>query len=134
MIRQESLIPALFPEMSPEEQRVWNYLKFRQGRERAITGRELEMYTGIDWRTCRDIIKTLVEAYGKRIGSVPGSPPGYFVIATAGELEDVCSRYRGQALSLLRREAILRRMSVRELLGQMELQAMERADGHREPT
>lgn len=121
--RQVSLIPALFPEMPPEERRVWAALQAHQGRENAVTGETLCQATGLAWRVCRQALKNLVEVYRKRIGSVPDSPPGYFLIQTAAELDDVCDRYRGQALSLLHREAVLRRIGLAELLGQMEMHA-----------
>ena len=120
---QADMFQAFFPEMHPDERQVWNVLRAHLGRSAAITGGDLAMATGLPWRECRRIMKTLVEVYRKRIGGVPGSPPGYFLIESREELDDVCSRYRGQALSLLRREAILRRMSMEELFGQLTLEA-----------
>ncbi|MBU2051365.1 MAG: hypothetical protein KKH61_20650 [Gammaproteobacteria bacterium] len=124
--RQADLFQAFFPEMSPEERKVWSALQNHRGRQDAITGDDLALATGLTWRKGRDIMKTLVEVYRKRIGGVPGSPPGYFLIESPEELEDVCRRYRGQALSLLRREAILRRMSLEELCGQLTMKARSR--------
>ncbi len=121
--RQADLFQAFFPEMHPDERRVWEALQVHRGRNAAITGDDLALATGLPWRECRRILKILVECYQKRIGGAPGSPPGYFLIESREELEDVCSRYRGQALSLLRREAILRRMSMDELCGQLALGA-----------
>lgn len=128
-VRQASLVEARFPDMSPEERSVWDALQAHRGRVRAVTGEGLCEATGLDWRACRKVLKALVEVYRKRVGSGPANPPGYFLIEKAEELDDVCKRYRKQALSLLRREAILRRTSLEELLGQMQLEARYYGDG-----
>ena len=127
--RQESFLRARFPAMSPEERQVWEALQQHRGRDRAVTKEAICEATGLEERAFRAAKKALVEIYGKRIGSAPTRPPGYFLVESAPELDDVCNRYHGQALSLLRTEAALRRVALWELLGQMHLRLKRGDDG-----
>lgn len=123
MAQQLSLMSDLFrsSDLTPEERRVWSVLQYRTGAVNAITKERLSESVGMHERAVREAIKALVEVRRKPIGSTPSTPPGYFVIDHPDEARRVCKRYRGQALSLLRREAAIRRMSMDELLGQLTL-------------
>ncbi|ODA43627.1 hypothetical protein THER_1666 [Thermodesulfovibrio sp. N1] len=46
---------------------------------------------------------------------------GYYLAAAGGELENYCMRLRIRALKTLRMEAILRKMTLPELIGQLNL-------------
>ena len=120
---QQSLIPALYPEMSPEERLVWGVLQNHVGRAHAITWEEICQATGLDNRKARAAKETLVNVYRKPIGSSTANPPGVFVLRDEKELEEVCGRYHGQAMSQLRTVASLRRIGLDELLGRLQLQA-----------
>lgn len=120
---QESLLTAFFPQMSPDERQVWGCLQNHVGHENAITWEDICLATGLDNRKARQAKENLINVYRKRVGSTPVSPYGVFLIQDAAELEDVCKRYRGQALSLMRTEANLRRIGMEELLGQLALEA-----------
>ena len=132
--RQESFFPALLPDLSPEERKVWEVLQQHSGRDSAVTKETICLATGLDERVFREAKKTLVEVYEYQIGSAPTRPPGYFLITSAKELDDVCNRYHDQALSLLRTEAALRRIALHKLLGQMHLRlARSESDGDGQP-
>lgn len=70
-----------------------------------------------DTRPLRGVIKSL------RRDGVPvcASDAGYFIAADGSELSDYCSRIRHRALSMLSREAKLRKTTLPELLGQIQM-------------
>lgn len=114
-----------FAALNSDERAVWDVLKNHRGRAHAIRKADLACAVGLPERKMREAIKSLVEKHRFRIGSTPTHPPGYFIIISDGEAWECCRRYRGQALSILVREMWLRRITRRELLGQLELELIE---------
>lgn len=112
----------LFLGMTPDEKRVWGVLQNHRGRASAITGEELARQVGLHWRLCREVMKSLIETHHCRIGSAPGRPPGYFIIETPEEAEATYETLKGQGLSTLKRAAVIRRVSLRELFGQLQME------------
>ena len=112
----------LFAPLEPAEHAVWNALRPHTGRARAIRKDDLARATGLRERDMRHALKKLIEKHGKRIGSTPTYPPGYFIIETDDEAWECCERYHRQALSILVREMRLRRIARRDLLGQLEIE------------
>lgn len=70
-------------------------------------------------RQIRQTIKHLITQHGIPIGSCK---KGYFLVETSKELEKVCKYFRNYALSQLFVESRLRKMHIKELLGQMALE------------
>lgn len=112
----------LFLDMTPDEKRVWGILQGHAGRASAITGEELAKQADLPWRWCREVMKSLIETHHCRIGSAPGRPPGYFIIETPEEAEATYETLKGQALSTLKRAAVIRKVSLRELFGQLQME------------
>jgi len=104
---------------------ILRILEESQGKENAIHREDLVARLNdemplflIGERKMRITIKHLQTSHGARIGSCP---KGYFMVETAGELEQVCAYYHGYAMSSLHSEARLRKMSLGELVGQLSL-------------
>lgn len=108
--------------LEPAERAVWNALQAHRGRPQAIRKGDLARATGLHEREMRHALKSLVEKKGKRIGSTPTHPPGYFIIESDAEAWECCERYHNQALSILVREMKLRRITRRDLVGQIDLE------------
>ncbi len=73
-------------------------------------------------REIRATITHLVEEHAVWIGSCP---KGYFMIQTDEELLAVCKYYHSYAMSLLYKEAKLRKISLHQLLGQLSFEFRE---------
>jgi hypothetical protein len=72
----------------------------------------------INERKIRETIKHLVTQHGFAIGSCRN---GYFMAITAEEIEGVCKYYDGYGLSSLYVSAKLRKIEMREYLGQLSM-------------
>jgi biotin operon repressor len=89
-----------------------------QGRASGITGAKLARELGVSMRQLRLHISTARER-GVAVCGHPGS--GYYLAATAGELQECCAFLRSRALHSLRLEALLRKVPLPHLLGQLQL-------------
>jgi hypothetical protein len=69
-------------------------------------------------REIRKTIKHLVTQHGIAIGS---GPNGYFMAQTADEIEEVCKYYDGYGLSSLFVSARLRKIEMKDYLGQLSM-------------
>ena len=110
------------PPLEPAERAVWNALQSHRGRSRAIRKSDLARATGMHERAMRSVLKSLVEKRGKRIGSTPTHPSGYFIIETDDEAWECCERYHRHAISVLVREMKLRGIARHELIGQLDIE------------
>ncbi len=103
---------------------ILDILEAHRGKDQAIARPELvdrvhaQMPFAND-REIRERIKHLVRKHGLRIGSCFY---GYFLVQTAEELQGVCKYYRSYALTMLSTEAQLRKVHLKELLGQMTME------------
>jgi hypothetical protein len=80
-----------------------------------------------DTRLMRSIITELRDA-GNPICSTPAQSGGGYYLSSAGsELKDYCVQQRKRALKILAREAVLRKITVPELLGQIQMELTEAA-------
>lgn len=77
----------------------------REGRDNAITTRDIMRFTGIkDKRAIHEIIEQLVVRYGYCIGSSRnGYKKGYYLISNKDELKDTLRTYNAQIQSMLKR-------------------------------
>jgi hypothetical protein len=105
--------------LAPEERRVYDVVKFHLGRARAIKADELAALLDMTTRAVGDIMKSLSETHCLAIAAAVTKPYGYYLVDTAAELENYCGQLHSRALSQLRRESILRRVPMPELLGQL---------------
>ena len=106
-------------EMTGEELRILRNLK--PGRQNATPVPVLARLVGVPERRLQQIVRHLISDHGKLIGSVTSPPTGYYLITCEREVQEVCSRLRHRAISILHRVAKLRKTSVIDIFGQGEL-------------
>lgn len=114
------------PQMNTKELTIWSILSLRKGRALAIKSSDLELRTGIKDREIRNVIKSLIELYGKPIGSTTKEPFGYYVIVDKSEMKEVQKSLRNRAISTLKRaqaydNSPIRREWVASVIGQLSL-------------
>jgi hypothetical protein len=107
--------------LTREEQSVLKVLSSHAGRKNAIKAPVLAQAAGITPRQLRAVIEHLIEYHHARIGSTTQAPYGYFIIETAEDAEHACEQLRHRAMACLRRMAMLKKISMRELMGQLRL-------------
>ena len=112
------------------EARVLALLRVRRGRAQAIKVEDLATLVGAGGsglgtggRQVQDVVKRLREQHGVPICSAAGRPAGYYMAATADELEACYREHRSKALSTLKAMAAIKRVGLAELLGQLALEA-----------
>lgn len=121
---------------------IENILRKHQGPDDCITMDEVYMaVTGekfiVPWnrhsqtRIIRSIVNQL-RMEGSPVGIVSGKGGGYFWARNMGELESTISKLRKSALTSLRTEAALKRLSTPDLLDQykLELEQEENENGN----
>ena len=115
--------------MSEHENRLLKVMARHVGRGRAVGMGELyeQVYEKVydqrinDTRDLRKLI-TRLRGEGTPICSLSSTGGGGYYLASAGsELDDYCKRLRKKALKGLTQEAILRRLTLPELVGQIAL-------------
>ena len=109
--------------------KIYLILSQHVGEEKAIDMGELysrvfnEAYTNKINHTRR--LRTIITAQrkkGARIASTSSkNGGGYYIVRAASELDEYCGRLRRAALNKLMMESRLRKISMPELLGQMQL-------------
>jgi len=90
-----------------------------RGQARGIKALHLAAETGLAERSLRRLISE-ARNEGVPIGGTPET--GYYVAQTATELEDCCRFLRARAMHSLHLEARLRKISLPQLLGQINLE------------
>lgn len=104
--------------MNATAQHVWEVLQLHVGRDAGMTGAKLAADAQASEREVRDAITELREG-GIAVCGYPRS--GYYIARTAEELEETCNFLRKRALHSLRLESRLRKVSMQELVGQIEM-------------
>lgn len=89
-----------------------------RGRAKGISAEHLAQKIGTSERMLRDLVSRAREE-GTAIVATPES--GYYVAQTAEELEECCVFLRGRAMHSLMIEARLRKISLPQLMGQLNL-------------
>jgi hypothetical protein len=118
--------------LTAEERRVYDVIRFHLGRARAIQADEIAALLDLTTRVVNAVMKSLTENHALAIGASLVRPMGYYLIDTADELENYCRQLHNRALSTLRRESILRRTHMLELLGQIRAELEEEEKIHHE--
>lgn len=98
--------------------RVLDALSIRQGSANGIPCFEIAQMLEMPERTIRKAVADL-RLEGIAICGKPDS--GYYIAATAAELEETCNFLRARAMSSLLIESKLRHVPLPELLGQLRL-------------
>ena len=88
------------------------------GRDRGVTAATIAARLGCTDRTVRELVTELRFA-GRGICGRPET--GYFIAATAEELEETCGFLRERALHSLKLESQMRHVPLPDLLGQLRL-------------
>lgn len=104
--------------MRPDRAQLLNVMTSHVGGARGITAKSLATQLHCNERWIRSLMTQLREE-GIAICGTPHG--GYFVAATADELEETCSFLRRRALHSLQLESRLRKLPLAELLGQLTL-------------
>jgi hypothetical protein len=103
---------------TPAKALLAKLLALHVGAAQGITAAKLAAMLAIYPRQLRILI-TELRNEGMAICGHPST--GYFIAATAEELQDTCAFLRSRALNSLYLESRLRRMPLAQLLGQMQL-------------
>lgn len=110
------------PEMTELERRVTDLLARRRGRSKAVPVPVLARAVGLEERELRRVVKHLIERHRLPIGASSGRPPGYYLIASADELDQTRRSLLRRATSILRRARAYDRAGwVDDLIGQLRL-------------
>jgi|Deesub1362B_J571_1020462.scaffolds.fasta_scaffold00331_11 transcriptional antiterminator len=110
--------------MTHIEKSIWELIKCRTAKD-PITTKEIAQTLRIDERTVRHTVKILIEVFKKAIGSKTANPPGYYRISSQDQAEKTYQSLRRRGLSILARAAEIKRISLRELLGQLLIEFKE---------
>jgi hypothetical protein len=113
-------------DMSPQDERVWSLIREHKGADNAISVAHICDLCNMNDRKVRMIVKALIEAHGKPIGSTTSSPAGYYVINDDAERKSVQASLYRRAVSILRRARAyesnpIRKGWVSEVVGQLDL-------------
>lgn len=85
-----------------------------------------------DTRKLRAIITELRQEGVPVCSDMSKEGGGYYLAAAGGELEAYCRKLRIKALKILRLEAVLRNMTLPELIGQLSLNFAHKQEGGEE--
>ncbi|MCF8719245.1 hypothetical protein [Nitrospina gracilis] len=112
-------------EMTRRECAVWNRIDQRHGAGAAISRQALVRLTEVPDRKLRDVIHSLVVNHGKLICSTYGKGGGYFFPVTGREIDEYAGKLHSHALSILQKEAAVRRISLNDLLAEYQTELFE---------
>lgn len=106
-------------ELSKDEETLLGALQ--HGRNNAISMKLLAGEVEVNTRTLQQMIHHLIVDHKKAIGSSSKAPAGYFLIASEEELRNAVSHLNNRAMSVLHRMAALKKCSLQDLLGQLNI-------------
>jgi hypothetical protein len=116
--------------LTSEEEVVLSYLKILHvGARRAIKQLDLAKCCHMDDRKLQMILKHLTETHHIALAASVAPPYGVYLIENEEEARQYGDQLHGRAMSMLRREAIIRRIRADELIGQMRLEEVSSAEG-----
>lgn len=111
--------------MTAEQMKVWQAISLRHGAEAAVSRKALVSMTSVEDRKLRDVIHALVVDHGKLICSTYGKGGGYYVPIREEEIDGYAAKLRHHAISILRKEAAVRRLSLKDLLSEYQTELFE---------
>lgn len=104
------------PDMSDDEHKVWNVLRFREGPASAIQVEAVAELVGIPARRVQQIVRTLIHERGRAIGTSMAEPYGWFLAVTHEQREAVADLHRRRALAELSTAAKILGIDRREVV------------------
>lgn len=104
---------------TPSKDLCAKLLAQRIGRERGVTAQVLSAQLSVPTRALRTLISEL-RSEGMPICGHPTT--GYYIAETAAELQSTCDFLRSRALHSLVLESRLRKCSLAQLIGQLQLE------------
>lgn len=104
--------------MATDKHRVLTVLQGHIGAERGISAAQLAAQLDVEPRNVRSLV-TELRMDGIAICGHPKT--GYYIAATADELEYTCRFLRSRAMHSLTLESALRKVPLVELMGQLKL-------------
>jgi len=93
-----------------------------QGKAQAIQVDVLAAITGIENTRVREIVRALIVTHGMPIGSSVSPPAGYYWMVDRAEIEENYRKLRHRGISILYRAACLKRIGLKELLRQIQIE------------
>jgi hypothetical protein len=110
--------------MTPLASTVWTQLQAHQGRQHAIAMPVLARQCGVSTRILQQIIHDLI-LDGKLVASATGPPSGYYVPVTEQEVDAAIRQLEARAYSCLKRVAAIKRQSLVQVAGQLQMDYAE---------
>lgn len=98
--------------LNKDETAVWAQIRFKMGKDNAISGRTIEASTGLSYKRVQKIISDLVNKHGKFVGSCT---KGFYVPGTSKELHDATRTLRHRGILTFFRASRLEKISPYEL-------------------
>lgn len=112
--------------MSELEKEIWQALKWRKGKEYAISYHKLAEELGVHERAVRAAVKRLIEVFLLPIcSSYAPDCGGYFIPQTEAEVNAAYEKLYKHGLSLLTRAARLKRIGARQFMRQLRFDFKE---------
>ncbi len=109
--------------MTEQQERVYSVLCQRSGKKNAIRIRYLAKMVDLPEREVRDIVTALILVFRIPVGSSYNvKKPGYYIISTIEEAEETYNTLKHHAIQILRRAAVVKRITYPELIGQLILE------------
>lgn len=108
--------------LTDEEFSVWQIIERHKGRENAVKVDSVAWQARLNGKEVREIVNHLIMEHGKLIGSVTGTPPGYYIITNTEELKKHIKSLRHRGIAILSRAAALSKTSIEDIFGQGRLE------------
>jgi hydroxymethylpyrimidine pyrophosphatase-like HAD family hydrolase len=105
--------------LTSDEQRAWEILRHRAGKEAALLGPKVAEATGLPYTEVRAIISHLVTDHQKLIASCGR---GYYIPQTPEEIIEATKSLRHRGIMILRRAAKLQNTSLEDVFGQSRIE------------
>jgi len=103
--------------MTPWQETIYRALSAHQGKQNAISKRDLVKITHLPERQLREIIASLILIFHVPVGSsYSGKNGGYYIIRTADEAQEVYELLKHHAISILKHAAVVKRVSFHQLI------------------
>jgi hypothetical protein len=110
-------------QMTADETLILSALSGCKGKAMAVTQHELAEACGMPARRVRSIIVDLIFNYHKRIGCCYSKHNGgYYMIQNDAEAKETTERLEGHALKILKRVAIIRKISKETLIKKLQME------------
>ncbi|MFB3926403.1 MAG: hypothetical protein ACE14T_10155 [Syntrophales bacterium] len=106
------------PQLTAEQQAVWDCIKDRRGKGSAILGPEISRITGLDYTTVRAIVAHLINFHHKLIGS---NGRGYFIPTEPQEVDEVVRSLEHRGIMIFLRASKLRKQAIVDVMHQAYL-------------